>query len=81
MSDECKDFISKVNKTYLFLTLLQLLEKDPVNRLGTKEGLDEIIKHPWFSTLDFNHLVEKKIETPFKPKLSADVFDVSNFDT
>jgi len=24
-----------------------LLEKDPVNRLGTKEGVDEIIRHPW----------------------------------
>lgn len=42
MSDECKDFITK------------LLEKDPIGRLGTKEGIDEILRHPWFNNLDFN---------------------------
>jgi hypothetical protein len=26
-------------------------------------------------------LVEKQLEAPFKPKLSADLLDVSNFDT
>lgn len=60
---------------------LQLLEKDPVNRLGVKDDLDEIMKHPWLASLDFNNLIEKKIEAPFKPKLSADLLDVSNFDT
>lgn len=58
-----------------------MLEKDPTNRLGTKEGFDEIMKHPFFSSLDFSELVNKKIDPPFKPKLSADVFDVSNFDS
>jgi hypothetical protein len=57
------------------------LEKDPANRLGTREGLDEILKHPWLATLDVDLLVEKKIEPPFKPKLSADLLDVSNFDS
>lgn len=60
---------------------LQLLEKDPANRLGTKEGIDEIISHPFFSSLNFDQLVAKEIEPPFKPKLSADLLDVSNFDT
>lgn len=57
------------------------MEKDPANRLGTKEGLDEIMKHPFFSNLDFDKLVAKEIEPPFKPKLSADLLDVSNFDS
>lgn len=57
------------------------MEKDPQNRLGTKEGFDEIMKHPFFASLDFNDMVNKKIEPPFKPKLSADVLDVSNFDS
>ena len=30
--------------------------------------------------MDFTKLQNKTIESPFKPKLSADVFDVSNFD-
>jgi hypothetical protein len=39
------------------------------------------MRHPWLNGLDFNQLLEKKIEAPFKPKLSSDVYDVSNFDT
>lgn len=69
MSDECKDFITK------------LLEKDPVNRLGTKEGIDEIMRHPFLADLKIDELVNKHIEPPFKPKLSTDLFDVSNFDS
>ena len=38
--------------------------------MGTKEGIDEILKHPFFSSLNFTELLEKKIEAPFKPKLS-----------
>ncbi len=63
------------------LNSFQLLEKDPVNRLGTREGLDEIMRHPFFASLDWDQLLSKQIEAPFKPKLSADVFDVSNFDS
>lgn len=62
------------------VNLLKLLEKDPAGRLGTKEGIDEIIRHPWFSNIDFNQLLSKQIEPPFKPKLSSDILDVSNFD-
>jgi len=68
MSDDCKDLISK------------LLEKDPANRLGSKGGLEEILAHPWFNSLDMTKLVEKQLESPFRPKLSEDVMDVSNFD-
>jgi hypothetical protein len=52
-----------------------------VNRLGTKEGLEEIMKHPFLSSLSYEDLFNKKIEAPFKPKLSADLLDVSCFDT
>jgi serum/glucocorticoid-regulated kinase 2 len=56
------------------------LEKEPQNRLGSKNGLEEILAHPWFASLEIGKLVEKSIEAPFKPKLSEDVMDVSNFD-
>lgn len=52
-----------------------------MNRLGTKEGLEEVIRHPWFSSINFDQLLNKELEAPFKPKLSADLLDVSNFDT
>jgi serum/glucocorticoid-regulated kinase 2 len=68
MSDDCKDFISK------------LLEKEPGNRLGSKNGLEEILSHPWMKAIDTEKLLAKEIEAPFKPKLSEDVMDVSNFD-
>lgn len=68
MSAECQDFIK------------QLLQKDPANRLGSKDGVREVLKHPWFASIDLDKLLEKSIVPPFKPKLSADVLDVSNFD-
>lgn len=68
MSDDCKDFISK------------LLEKDPVNRLGSKEGIEEILRHPWLADINIDQLVSKQIDPPFRPKLTTDVLDVSNFD-
>jgi serine/threonine protein kinase len=69
MSDECKDFITK------------LLEKDPAGRLGSKDGIEEVMRHPFFADLNLDDLVGKRIEAPFKPKLSEDVLDVSNFDS
>ena len=56
------------------------MEKDPANRLGSQNGIQEILEHPFFSNIDFDKLVNKEIEAPFKPKLSDDVMDVSNFD-
>ena len=58
MSDECKDFISKVRLTN-YLIIFQLLEKDPANRLGTKNGLEEILSHDFFKSLDFTQLLSK----------------------
>ncbi len=69
MSEECKDFISK------------LLEKEPMNRLGSKEGIEEVLRHPFFADLNIDDLLGKRISAPFKPKLSEDVLDVSNFDS
>jgi len=68
MSEECKDFITK------------LLEKDPINRLGSKGGIEEVLAHPFLSTINFESLVDKQLEPPFKPKLTDDLLDVSNFD-
>jgi hypothetical protein len=56
------------------------LEKDPANRLGSKNGVEEILSHPFLQSIEFDKLVNKELEAPFKPKLSEDLMDVSNFD-
>ena len=68
MSDDLKDLIEG------------LLEKDPLQRLGTKGSMKEIIEHPWFSDIDFNKLHLKEIQAPFLPDLSEDQDDTSNFE-
>lgn len=68
MTADCQDFISK------------LLEKDPAKRLGTKDGIREVLAHPWLADIDHEKLLKTKIEAPFKPTLSSNVLDVQNFD-
>ena len=68
MSDNCKDFISKC------------LSKTPQDRLGSKNDITEILAHPWFKDINIEKLLARKIVTEFKPKLSKDALDVSNFD-
>jgi len=69
MTDECKSFITG------------LLEKDSTVRLGTKGSIEELLEHPWFSDIDKDALLSRKLEAPFIPELSEDLSDVSNFDS
>ena len=57
-----------------------MLAKNPKERLGSIGDAKEILKHPWFADLDLSGLQAKSIESPFRPKLSENAFDVSNFD-
>jgi serine/threonine protein kinase len=50
MSAECKDFLSKI------------LNKDPKERLGAKNGVQEILEHPWFKDLDPQKMENKKLK-------------------
>ena len=50
-------------------------------RLGSKNGIREVLDHPWLRELDAEKIKDKSIEAPFKPQLSKDQLDVSNFDT
>jgi len=47
MSEDCKDFIN------------QCLKKKPNERIGSKNGLDEILAHPWFADIDSEALLNK----------------------
>jgi serine/threonine protein kinase len=60
--------------------LTGLLNRDPSQRLGVN-GAEEIRRYPFFAqNIDFQRLLQKKIQPPFKPSVSSPV-DVSNFDT
>ena len=67
MSDDCKNFIKSC------------LEKNPTKRLGLN-GIEEIINHPWFEDINIGDIMRKKAVPQFKPTLSKDILDVSNFD-
>ena len=67
LSDDAKDIIKK------------LLEKDPKKRLGSSKGIEEIKSHPFFASIDFDMIVQKKIKAPFIPELSSET-DVQYFD-
>ena len=67
LSEDAKDVIRK------------LLEKNPKKRLGAQNGIEEIKKQPFFASLDFDAIVEKKIKAPFIPELANDT-DVQYFD-
>mmetsp|Transcript_15058 Transcript_15058/g.29014 ORF Transcript_15058/g.29014 Transcript_15058/m.29014 type:complete len:788 (-) Transcript_15058:272-2635(-) len=68
ISKEAKDLIKK------------LLNRDCRQRLGMgKNGSKAIIKHPWFSSMDWMKLEKQQLPAPFVPDIRDD-FDVSNFD-
>ena len=54
LSKDCRDFIER------------LLHKDPAKRLGNN-GFAEVMKHPFFSKIDFERLEAKTLDPPYKP--------------
>lgn len=53
-----------------------LLERDPTRRICNPALIK---KHPWFKTIDWKNLTDKKIKPPFKP-LVASPDDTRNID-
>ncbi|XP_015218812.1 ribosomal protein S6 kinase alpha-2 isoform X2 [Lepisosteus oculatus] len=48
--------------------LRALFKRNPSNRLGAgPDGVEEIKRHPFFGTIDWNKLYRKEIKPPFKP--------------
>lgn len=68
VSDDAKDLLKK------------LLTRRQASRFGNlSRGHLDIVDHPWFKTLDFAKLNERKLKAPFKPKISNPL-DTRNFD-
>lgn len=58
----------------------KLLTADLSKRYGNlKDGADDILKHKWFSSLDWGQLEKLAIPAPYKPTMK-DEQDVSNFE-
>eukprot|EP00421_Protoceratium_reticulatum_P017376 CAMPEP_0168380830 /NCGR_PEP_ID=MMETSP0228-20121227/12563_1 /TAXON_ID=133427 /ORGANISM="Protoceratium reticulatum, Strain CCCM 535 (=CCMP 1889)" /LENGTH=327 /DNA_ID=CAMNT_0008393909 /DNA_START=48 /DNA_END=1031 /DNA_ORIENTATION=+ len=58
----------------------KLLTADLGKRYGNlKNGVDDIKQHKWFKDINWNDLLQKKIEAPFKPQVKSES-DTSNFD-
>ncbi|KAH9812180.1 Serine/threonine-protein kinase gad8 [Teratosphaeria destructans] len=58
--------------------LIKLLDRDPTRRLGTN-GASEIKAHPFFHSIDWRKLLDRKYEPSFKPNVT-DELDTANFD-
>nr|CAH8842034.1 unnamed protein product [Trichobilharzia regenti] len=58
-----------------------LLRRDPNERLGSKEDVDEIKRHKFFKRHEINwsDVYHRRLKPPFRPKLTAEN-DVSMFD-
>ena len=58
----------------------QLLVREPEQRLGSgPEDALEVMRHPFFKKINWDHLYHKRILVPFVPKIQS-ATDVSNFD-
>ena len=67
ISKDAKDLMSR------------LLDKNVENRLCVHEGIEELKKHPFFQSIDFDAIQRKEIEAPYIPKIKNNT-DVQNFD-
>ena len=66
---------------YLFyLTFFLPVRKSPERRLGASaRDAWDVRRHAFFRSLDWDALLQRKIQPPFKPTVKSS-YDVSNFD-
>ncbi|EGR31282.1 protein kinase domain protein, partial [Ichthyophthirius multifiliis] len=59
--------------------LQKLLSKHPFGRIGTIDGIKEILNHNWFKNININSIIQKKIQPPLKPNILGFNFDEEEF--
>lgn len=53
--------------------IAKILEKNPLKRLGCgAKGPKEIMAHPWFKSLNWDNLDNRRYEAPWKPELKGE---------
>lgn len=58
---------------------MKLLEKDPRNRIGNKQGVIEILTHSWFKDIDFESVMTRNDKPPYIPDPLRYNFDEEEF--
>ena len=46
--------------------IASLLQREPTNRLGYTNGIEEIKQHEWFDGVDWEAFLSKKVIPPYK---------------
>lgn len=67
LSDSCKQII------------VALLNRNPKDRLGSKEDVEDIKIHVFFEDIDWDKMMAKEYESKFVPKIKCDT-DTANFE-
>ena len=57
-----------------------LLQRNPADRLGSKNDAEDLKCLPFFDAIDWVALEDKKLDPPFNPCRAADVIKTSNFE-
>lgn len=52
--------------------IIRLLDKEKTTRLGVN-GVDEILKHPWFQTIKIEKLLKRELDPPYKPAATEEL--------
>lgn len=67
--------------TQMTQVVKELLTKDPTRRLGCmSEGTEEVMQHRFYHGFDWQGLLDKKIEVPFKPEIPDKVENIGRKD-
>jgi hypothetical protein len=77
MCSSCEVWIEGSVNVIIISCSLQLLTKDPYERLGAYGQLDRVREQPFFRVIDWRALQEKRVKPPQKPK----IVKVSNTDS
>lgn len=78
-SEKCLAFPARMDPQHVAL-IKKLLNPNPAFRLGNVSGgVDDILRDPFFSTVDWNGLDARTVTSPYSPPV-GDALDASNFD-
>ncbi|KAL2085180.1 hypothetical protein ACEWY4_018500 [Coilia grayii] len=75
-----KDLLMRPGASPTAWSILQdLLEKDHTRRLGYRDDFNEVKRHNFFASINWDDLEQKKIQPPFNPNVDSP-YDITNFD-
>jgi serine/threonine protein kinase len=57
-----------------------MLTREPSERLGGRAGAEEIKTHPFFAAIDWDALMERRLQPPFNPCAKTEGKDTANFE-